>query len=63
MEVIHNDIVNIWIQDDRNSVNSPPLPSISTAQRNQYLTSHQFKIDMSHIVKDLGLPAGGTSAR
>jgi hypothetical protein len=45
VKLIHNDIVKIWNQDDRN----------------RYLSSDQFKINMSHVVKDLAVPAGGAS--
>ena len=33
-------------------------PAVLTAQRNQYLSSNQFKINMSHVVKDLAVPTG-----
>jgi hypothetical protein len=38
-------------------------PAVMTAQRNQYLAGNQFKMNMSHIVKDLAIPAGGASPR
>ena len=39
-------------------------PAVLTAQQGQYLSlaSDQFKINMSHIVKDLAMLAGGASA-
>ena len=37
--------------------------SVLTAQRNQYLSSDQFKIDMSHVVKDLAVLVDGASQR
>ena len=57
VKLIHNDIVTIWNQDDNR------CPTISAAQRNQDLSSDRFKIHMSHVVKDLAVPAGGASAR
>jgi hypothetical protein len=41
----------------------PSCPVVLTAQRDQYLSSNQFKINMSHVVKDLAVPAGGASTR
>jgi hypothetical protein len=38
-------------------------PVVLTTQRSRYLSSDQFKIDMSHVVKDLAVPADGTSTR
>jgi len=35
--------------------------AVLTTQRNQYLSSNQFKINMSHVVKDLAVTAGGAS--
>ncbi|KAI0272988.1 hypothetical protein BGY98DRAFT_1099659 [Russula aff. rugulosa BPL654] len=46
VNIIHVDIVEIWNLFDRN----------------KYLSSNQFKINMSHIVKDLATPASGTSS-
>ena len=37
--------------------------AVSTAQWNQYLSSDQFKINMSNVVKDLAVPVGGASLR
>ena len=37
--------------------------AVITAQRNQYLSGSRFKIKMSHIIKDLAIPAGGALPR
>jgi hypothetical protein len=37
--------------------------AVLIAKRNQYLSSNQFKINMSHVVKELAVPAGGASPR
>ena len=37
--------------------------AVMIAQRNQFLSGNQFKINMSHVVKDLAIPAGGPSPR
>jgi len=42
VNIIHVDIVEIWNLYDRN----------------RYLSSNQFKINMSHVVKDLAVPTG-----
>jgi len=46
VNIIHVDIVEIWNLFDRH----------------RYLSSNQFKINMSHIVKDLAIPAGGAAS-
>ncbi|KAI0275763.1 hypothetical protein BGY98DRAFT_39102 [Russula aff. rugulosa BPL654] len=46
VNIIHVDIIEIWNMYDRH----------------RYLSSNQFKINMSHVIKDLGTPAGGTSS-
>jgi len=46
VNIIHVDIVEIWNLFDRH----------------RYLSSNQFKINMSHIVKDLAIPAGGATS-
>ncbi|KAN0107065.1 hypothetical protein V8E52_010510 [Russula decolorans] len=46
VNIIHVDIVEIWNLYDRN----------------RYLSSNQFKINISHIVKDLAIPAGGATS-
>jgi len=43
VNVIHIDIIKIWNLYDRR----------------RYLSSNQFKMNMSHVVKDLAMPAGG----
>ncbi|KAI0276081.1 hypothetical protein BGY98DRAFT_1188012 [Russula aff. rugulosa BPL654] len=43
VNIIHIDIIKIWNLYDRR----------------RYLSSNQFKINMSHVVKDLATPAGG----
>jgi len=43
VNLIHADIVKIWDPDDKNI----------------YISSDQFKINISHIVKDLAVMAGG----
>jgi hypothetical protein len=63
MDVIHIDIVEIWNLYDKNRVSSCQMPCCLIAQQNQYLSSNQFKIYMSHVVKDLAVPAGGASPR
>jgi hypothetical protein len=63
VNVIHIDIVEIWNLFDRHKVSSPQLSAVKNAQRNQYLLSNQFKINMSHVVKDLAIPAGGALPR
>jgi len=45
VNVVHIDIIEIWNLYDRR----------------RYLSSNQFKINMSHVVKDLATPAGGAS--
>ncbi|KAF8492151.1 hypothetical protein F5888DRAFT_1731217, partial [Russula emetica] len=45
VNVIHIDIVEIWNLHDKR----------------KYLSSNQFKINMSHVVKDLAVPTGGAS--
>jgi len=45
VNVIHFDIIEIWNLYDRR----------------KYLSSDQFKISMSHVVKDLAVPTGGPS--
>ncbi|KAI0276623.1 hypothetical protein BGY98DRAFT_984684 [Russula aff. rugulosa BPL654] len=47
VDVIHTGIVDIWNLNDTN----------------RYLSSDQFKISMSHVVKDLAVPAHGASRR
>ena len=37
--------------------------AVLIAYQNQYLSSDQFDINMSHVVKDLAVPAGGASTR
>jgi hypothetical protein len=37
--------------------------AVLLAKRNQYLSNNQFKINMSHVVKELAVPAGGASSR
>ncbi|KAF8489086.1 hypothetical protein F5888DRAFT_1731195 [Russula emetica] len=54
VNIIHVDIVEIWNLFDRHRVSSPQFPA--------YLSSNQFKINMSHIVKDLAIPAGGATS-
>jgi hypothetical protein len=63
VNIIHTDIVQIWNIYDKNWVSSPQLLCCSAAQWNQYLSSDQFKINLSHIVKDLAVPAGSASQR
>jgi len=48
---------------DRHRVSSPLWPAVITAQRNQYLSSNKFKINMSHVIKDPAIPAGGSPSR
>ncbi|KAN0118381.1 hypothetical protein V8E52_005357 [Russula decolorans] len=48
VNTLHVDIVKIWEQYDGNN--------------NQYLSSDQFKINMSHVVKDLALSASRVSS-
>ena len=62
MDVIHAGIVEIWNLNDVNRVSSPRFPGFffSLLIGNQYLSdlsSDQFKINMSHVVKDLAVPA------
>ncbi|KAN0113928.1 hypothetical protein V8E52_007236, partial [Russula decolorans] len=45
VNVVHIDIIEIWNLYDRR----------------RYLSSNQFKINMSHVVKDLATPAAGAS--
>ncbi|KAI0269641.1 hypothetical protein BGY98DRAFT_286349 [Russula aff. rugulosa BPL654] len=47
VNIIHVDIVEIWNLFDRH----------------RYLSSNQFKINMSHIVKDPAIPADGATSR
>ena len=63
MNIIHNDVVEIWNLYDKCRVSSLQLLCCLTAQYNQYLSSNRFKIDMSHIVKDLAVPDGGALPR
>ena len=37
--------------------------AVLIAKPNQYLSNNQFKINMSHVVKELAVPAGGASPR
>ena len=37
--------------------------AILPAQRHQYLSSNQFKIIMTHVVKELAAQVGGASPR
>ena len=37
--------------------------AVLIAKRIQYLSNNQFKINMSHVVKELAVPAGGASPR
>ena len=63
VNLIHTDIVNIWDPDNKNKVSCFGCPYFLTVQRNQYISSKQFKINISHIVKDLGVTAAGASPR
>ena len=63
VNIIHVDIVEIWNLYDKSRVSSPQLPCYSPAQRHQYLSSNQFKINMSYVVKDLAAQVGGASPR
>ena len=38
-------------------------PAVFIVQWNQYLSSDQFKINMSHVIKDLAVPADGALRR
>jgi hypothetical protein len=62
VNIIHVDIVEIWNLYDKNRVSYPHLPCL-TAKRNQYLSNNQFKVNMSHVVKDLAVPAGSAPPR
>ena len=63
VNIIHVDIVEIWNLYDRDRVGSPQWLAVITAQRNQYLSSNEFKINMSHVIKDPVVPAGSTSSK
>ena len=62
VNIIHFDIVEIWNLCDKTKVSSQSLAVLIT-QPNQYLSNNQFKINMSHIVKELAVSAGGASSR
>ena len=59
VDILHVDIVKIWEQYDGRNVSSPHLPLVLSVQQNQYLSSDQFKINMSHVVKDLAITMSG----
>jgi hypothetical protein len=53
------DLVEIWNLNDRTQVCFlPPSSDRFGAYGNQYLSSDGFKAQMSHLVKDLVVPAG-----
>ena len=62
VNLIHDDIVKIWDPDGRIKLVAS-VALVLTAQQNQYISSKQFKINISHIVKDLAVTAGGASPR
>jgi hypothetical protein len=63
VNIIHVDIIDIWNLYDRHRVSSPPWRFVITVQRNQYLSSNEFKINMSHVIKDPTIPSTSSSRR
>jgi hypothetical protein len=53
LNVIHEDIINVWNFDDSERVCDYFLSSVLFAEGNQYLLSRDFTARMSHLVGDL----------
>lgn len=53
MDVIHEDIINVWNFEDTEKVGHLFLSSVLFAKGNQYLLSRDFKARMTHIVADM----------
>jgi len=64
LNVIHEDIVEIWNLNDRTRVSSPLfLCCFLVPHRDQYLSGIEFKKKMSHNVKDLVGSLSGAPSR
>jgi hypothetical protein len=53
VNVIHEDIINVWNFEDTERVCHPFLSSALVAEVNQYLLNRDFKARMTRLVGDL----------
>ena len=53
LNVIREDIINVWNFEDTERVCHPFLSSVLAAEVNQYLSSRDFTARMTHLVGDL----------
>ena len=53
MDVIHEDIINVWNFEDTGKVSHTFLSPVLLAKGIQYLSSRDFKARMTHLVGDL----------
>jgi len=63
LNVIHEDIVEIWNLNDRTRVSSPFSQLFLPSHKDQYLSSTEFKKKMSYNVMDLVASLSGAPSR